>query len=68
MPPIGDASSPIAAYVDDLLSKNKVVIFAKTTCPWCVKVKALFKDLNEEFVAIELDVVGTFLFPDFCPI
>jgi len=55
MPPV-DNKNPVALYVEELLSKNRVVIFSKTTCPWCVKVKELFKELNEEFVAIELDL------------
>jgi protein-disulfide isomerase len=57
MPPIAETQS-IAAYVNDLLANNKVVVFTKTTCPWCVKVKALFKDLEQEIITIELDLVG----------
>jgi glutaredoxin len=55
MPPV-DNKNPVALFVEELLCKNKVVIFSKTTCPWCVKVKELFKELNEKFVAVELDL------------
>jgi len=57
MPPISGNNS-VQDYVEKLLKENKIVIFSKTTCPWCVKVKQLFKDLNEEFVSVELDKVG----------
>ena len=53
MPPV--EKSAAALYVKKLISQNKIVIFSKTTCPWCAKVKELFKEINEEFVAIELD-------------
>jgi predicted DsbA family dithiol-disulfide isomerase len=56
MPPIDKGS--IEKYVEELIEKNKIVIFSKTTCPWCAKVKELFKLINEEFVSIELDLVG----------
>jgi hypothetical protein len=58
MPPI--SGDPIQDYVEKLLNENKIVVFSKTTCPWCVKVKQLFKELNEEFVSVELDKIGAF--------
>lgn len=59
MPPV-HANGEFSAekYVEDLIEANKVVIFAKTTCPWCAKVKELFKSLNEPFLSVELDSVG----------
>lgn len=47
----------IQEYVDKLLDANKIVIFSKTTCPYCVKTKELFGSLNETFVAVELDEI-----------
>ena len=35
----------------------KVMIFSKSYCPFCDKVKNLFKSLNIEFTAVELDQV-----------
>ena len=59
MPPIGaDGKFSAEKYVEDLLEANKIVIFSKTTCPWCTKVKELFKSINEPFLSIELDIVG----------
>ena len=55
--------SPIETSVGDLAEKwikeNKIVIFSKTTCPWCVKVKDLFHDLNLTPVIVQLDNIGT---------
>jgi glutaredoxin len=34
-----------------------VTIFSKTTCPFCAKVKELFKSLNEPFTVVELDQI-----------
>lgn len=59
MPPTGaDGKFSAQKYVEDLLEANKIVIFSKTTCPWCTKVKELFKSINESFLSIELDIVG----------
>lgn len=43
------------AFIERSISENKVFIFSKTTCPFCTKVKKLFKDINEPFEVIELD-------------
>lgn len=49
------ANETVATFVDNLIKNNKVMIFSKETCPYCVKVKELFKELNQEFVALEVD-------------
>lgn len=48
----------IEQFVNNLLNENKIVLFTKTTCPFCAKVKELFKSLNQDFVAVELDQLG----------
>lgn len=55
MPPVEES---IGTYVDNLIKQNKVIVFSKTTCPYCDKVKELFKNLKIEYVTIELDRVG----------
>lgn len=57
MPPVEES---IGTYVDNLIKQNKVIVFSKTTCPFCEKVKELFKTLKVEFVTIELDRVGKY--------
>ncbi|KAL3723101.1 hypothetical protein ACJRO7_035304 [Eucalyptus globulus] len=39
----------------ELVSANPVVVFSKTTCPFCVKVKELLSQLGVNFKAIELN-------------
>lgn len=53
MPPL-----KVNGYVEDLINSNKIVIFSKTTCPYCERVKALFKTLNQTYTAVELDKTG----------
>lgn len=50
-------SETIEDYVNKLLDTNKVVVFGKTTCPYCAKVKELFKSLNEPILVVELDEI-----------
>ncbi len=57
MPPV-DGNKKIADYVEDLIKSNKVLIFTTTTCPYCTKVKELFKSINQEYKAIVLDEIG----------
>jgi len=51
MPPLDG----ISLYVKNLIDSNKIVIFSKVTCPWCDKVKELFKSIGEKFVSVNLD-------------
>ncbi|KAL1214650.1 Glutaredoxin-C2 [Cardamine amara subsp. amara] len=39
----------------ELVSSNPVVVFSKTFCPYCVRVKDLLQLLGAKFKAIELD-------------
>lgn len=38
MAPTGDPGADVKALVDNTISSNEVVIFSKTTCPFCTKV------------------------------
>lgn len=44
-------------YVDETIDTHEVVVWSKSYCPYCKKTKALFKKLNVEFHAVELDQV-----------
>merc|ERR1712142_153962 len=44
--------------VENLISKNKVVVFSKTTCPFCTKIKQLFDSLKIEYEVLELDQIS----------
>ena len=49
------SSSPATAemkdYITDQISSNKVVVFSKTYCPYCIRTKDLFK---KEFSGIDV--------------
>jgi len=51
MAPIGTTEK----FVDSVISENKVVLWSKSYCPFCNKVKALFEGINEPYFAYELD-------------
>jgi hypothetical protein len=55
----------IEKFVTELVKNNKIVVFSKTTCPYCAKVKELFRSLNEFFVIVELDQIGMSIFLNF---
>ncbi|MBN3325840.1 TRXR3 reductase, partial [Atractosteus spatula] len=59
MPPTGGGSGrdAIKSQILKLIESNQVMVFSKSSCPYCVKVKGLFKDLNVEFNAVELDLM-----------
>jgi len=41
--------------VQDLIKQNKIVIFSKVTCPYCVNAKRCFDKLKVQYTAIELN-------------
>jgi len=43
------------SYVEKLITDTRVLIFSKTTCPFCVKVKGLFNELGVAYHVVEVD-------------
>ncbi|NXX81817.1 GLRX2 protein, partial [Urocolius indicus] len=41
--------------IQEIVSGNCVVIFSKTTCPYCRIAKKLFDDIHVDYKAVELD-------------
>jgi len=41
--------------VEQGIRDNKVIVFSKTTCPFCTKIKNLFDSLGFKYEALELD-------------
>ncbi|KAI5061897.1 hypothetical protein GOP47_0022436 [Adiantum capillus-veneris] len=39
-------------------SENSVVIYSKTWCPYCLRVKSLFKEVRVKPYVVELDELG----------
>eukprot|EP00128_Syssomonas_multiformis_P008506 Colp12_sorted_trinity150504_noHs@35476 len=46
------------AVVQKIIDENAVVVFSKTTCPYCRKVKDLFRQLNVNTHVVELDTLS----------
>lgn len=44
--------------INEEIAKNKVMIFSKTTCPYCTKAKEKYRSINQEFKSLELDLLG----------
>ncbi|XP_076870244.1 thioredoxin reductase 3 [Brachyhypopomus gauderio] len=59
MPPVDDEAGrgQIKARIRELIDSNAVVVFSKSYCPYCNKVKELFKELNVAYNAVELDLM-----------
>lgn len=49
------ASSATSQRVTDAIAANKIMIFTKSSCPYCATVKGLFKEIKAEFQSVELD-------------
>ena len=58
MPPV--PGSPME-QVENHIANNKVMMFSKTTCPFCTKIKQLFDSLKIEYQVLELDQISKFL-------
>lgn len=56
MPPIGDTRD-LKSLIKEYIDQNKVMIFSKTTCPYCQKVKQLFQSLDVPYKPLELDTI-----------
>ncbi|CAI5506113.1 unnamed protein product [Closterium sp. Naga37s-1] len=41
--------------IKQIIEENAVVVFSKTFCPYCVRVKQILAKLKAKFKAIELD-------------
>ncbi|XP_067931180.1 thioredoxin reductase 1, cytoplasmic-like [Watersipora subatra] len=60
MPPTGDQldGSKAAALVKEKIKAHTLMVFSKSYCPYCIRLKELFKTLNLEFEALELDLIS----------
>ncbi|XP_030582444.1 glutaredoxin 2 isoform X1 [Archocentrus centrarchus] len=54
-PPGGLPSTACLQYVQDVVSQNCVVIFSKSTCPYCKMAKNIFNEIGATYKVIELD-------------
>lgn len=47
---------PPLAVVEEKIKNNHVMMFSKTTCPYCAKIKNLFSELDVKYTLFELDL------------
>ncbi|CAO3645581.1 unnamed protein product [Mucor hiemalis] len=45
----------IRDLVKKTISENKVILFSKSYCPYCIRAKDLFDDINVDYKALELN-------------
>ncbi|RVE72410.1 hypothetical protein OJAV_G00042770 [Oryzias javanicus] len=59
MPPIENdpGKNDLKLRIQQLIESNSVMIFSKSSCPFCVRVKDLFKELKVECNVVELDLI-----------
>ncbi|KAG5836100.1 thioredoxin reductase 3 [Anguilla anguilla] len=59
MPPTGCNSGrdQIKSRIQELIDSSEVLVFSKSSCPYCVKVKDLFRELNVKYKVVELDLM-----------
>ncbi|CAN0101594.1 unnamed protein product [Lampetra planeri] len=57
MPPTGEAREAARTRVQGLVERVPVVLFSKSFCPFCEKVKGLFTELKVSYEALELDLI-----------
>ena len=50
-----EVSPQVTQFVNQAIAENGIVIFSKSYCPYCVRVKSLFQSLNQSVYCIELD-------------
>ncbi|KAK9164274.1 hypothetical protein Syun_005176 [Stephania yunnanensis] len=50
------ASNSASAFVQNVVYSNKIAIFSKSYCPYSLRAKHLFAELNEKPFVVELDL------------
>ncbi|KAJ7953060.1 Glutaredoxin family protein [Quillaja saponaria] len=51
-----EASNSASAFVQNAIYSNKIAIFSKSYCPYCLRAKRIFGELNEKPFVVELDL------------
>nr|QWA14832.1 thioredoxin reductase [Diaphanosoma celebensis] len=54
MPPVNPKPSCLQK-IDEFVRTSKVAVFSKSFCPFCIRVKNLFRSINQEIATLELD-------------
>uniref|UniRef100_A0A8C6UKD4 thioredoxin-disulfide reductase (NADPH) n=1 Tax=Neogobius melanostomus TaxID=47308 RepID=A0A8C6UKD4_9GOBI len=59
MPPVENdtGKTELKTRIQTLIDSNQVMVFSKSYCPFCIKVKDLFKELQVDCNVVELDLI-----------
>lgn len=58
MAPVIAPGQDIASAVKEWIEKNDVMVFSKTTCPFCIKLKKAFNEKRIDYFSVELNTLG----------
>jgi len=47
----------VSSHIDDLIKKHDILVFAKSTCPYCIRTKKMMTDLKLDFSWINIDSI-----------
>lgn len=50
------ASNSASAFVNNVIYSNRIAVFSKSYCPYSLRAKRIFKQLNEQPFVVELDL------------
>ncbi len=51
-------AAAVRSKIDNLISDNAVLMFSFTTCPFCIKAKAILDEKGAKYTVVELDQVA----------
>ncbi|XP_017218903.1 glutaredoxin-C3 [Daucus carota subsp. sativus] len=54
-PKVALAANSVSAFVQNSIYSNKITVFSKSYCPYCLRTKRIFSELNEQPFVVELD-------------
>ncbi|KAL5556562.1 hypothetical protein UlMin_038798 [Ulmus minor] len=55
-PKVEATSSSSSAFVQNIIYSNKIAIFSKSYCPYCLRAKRIFSELHQQPYVVELDL------------
>ncbi|XP_027361128.1 glutaredoxin-C3 [Abrus precatorius] len=51
-----EASNSVSAFVQNVIYSNRIAVFSKSYCPYCLRAKRMLAELNEQPFVVELDL------------
>ncbi|OXA61034.1 glutaredoxin [Folsomia candida] len=54
----GDHKGEIKLEIDELINQDRVVIFSKESCPYCVDAKNVFEEIGQTYREVDLNTLS----------